>query len=126
HPPATMANFEVFFEGRLVGVAHLDQVDRAAGSARCAVTLGDRAVWGQHLGAEVVQALATYASEELGLRCLVADAQPHNYRWCRLLTRLGFTFQPEPVAGVLQFALELDASVELKTRSGWAVTAAVA
>lgn len=82
----TALRFAVRLEGRMIGVADVDEISGDAGE------LGywlEREAWGRGLATEAAAALVTFAFEELGLRVLRSGCAVDNPGSAGVLTRLG-------------------------------------
>ncbi len=75
-----------------IGWCMIAKIDRAAGECRVGLTIGERALWGEGLGREVLEALVAHAFGALGLSRVLGEAHSFNERSVRLLKRCGFTF----------------------------------
>ena len=78
------------YEGDLVGVATLREIDRGHEQAELSFWIG-RPYWGQGLAGEAVGALITYGFTALGLNRIYAYHMVRNPASARVLERQGFT-----------------------------------
>lgn len=76
-------------DDRLIGTTTLYQLVPGQRRAEIGIILG-RESWGQGLGTETLQALITFAWEELQLHRLEADVDPVNRGSLALFLKLGF------------------------------------
>lgn len=84
----TAWRFAVTLDGRVIGVADVDDIEGEAGE------LGywfDEACWGRGYAKEAAGAVLRFAVEGLGLRRLAAGHAADNPASGRVLTHLGFT-----------------------------------
>ncbi|MEG6510002.1 GNAT family protein [Methyloligella sp. 2.7D] len=80
----------VEYEGRLLGEAHLSQLDRAHGSARFACAIYDPAMLGKGLGRRLIRLVLAYGFGELGLHRIGLRVLAYNERAIRCYKACGF------------------------------------
>lgn len=73
----------------LIGFCHLAQIDRDNQSCKVGIVLGERNLWNQGLGAEVLRLLVASAFEQ-DLTRVAAEVYASNARSIRMLERVGF------------------------------------
>ena len=78
-------------DGRLIGVAYLDQVRATHGHCRLGLTIGERDCWGEGYGRETMALLLHHAFVNLGLHRVWTEAFAFNAAWKCLLEGWGFT-----------------------------------
>lgn len=79
--------------GSFIGTAKLNffsERGRRNGIADVGIMLGERAFWGQGLAMDVLQALSSYAFEELEARKLTAGAMSLNEAMVKAFLRIGY------------------------------------
>jgi [ribosomal protein S5]-alanine N-acetyltransferase len=77
-------------QGRCIGEARLDAVDRTNRRARYAIGIFDAAVWNQGLGTEATRLVLRYAFETLGLHRVDLRVLSYNQRAIRCYEKCGF------------------------------------
>ena len=77
-------------EGRLIGSAWLNSIDRLNRQGRQGMVIGEREEWGKGCGSEVVRLRTAYAFHELGLERLETSCLDINVGVQRALARSGF------------------------------------
>lgn len=91
----------ILTDGEHVGNVKFGPIDRQNACADISILIGERAVWGQGIGAEAVYLVSRYLLKDLGLNRVHADS--FNPAFLKLVEKLGWQ-----VEGVLRERVRLE------------------
>jgi [ribosomal protein S5]-alanine N-acetyltransferase len=80
-------------QGRCIGEARLDAVDRTHRRAHYAIGIFDASIWNQGLGTEATRLVLRYAFETLGLHRVDLRVLSYNQRAIRCYHKCGFVLE---------------------------------
>ncbi len=99
-----------------IGWCMIAKIDRGEGECRIGLTIGDRFLWGQGYGREVLDALVAHAFGPLGLSRVLAEVHAFNDRSVHLLDRCGFTLLRVDRGAIRRADRSWDELVYVRTR----------
>lgn len=76
--------------GRHIGDVDLHNIDKAKGSAKLTILIGDKLYWGRGYGSDVIKTVLNYAFSELGLKSVMLRVFAFNKRAIRCYEKCGF------------------------------------
>lgn len=77
-------------DGQLIGYCMVAFIDMHNRRCKIGLVIGEKAVWGQGYGREVLEALVRYCFDDLCMNRIGAEIYAHNERSIRLFEHYGF------------------------------------
>ena len=106
-------------DGRPIGTIGLFALDHINGSAGMGITIGDKALWGQGLGSDALNALLDFGFGELRLERVWLDVYDFNARARRSYEKCGFVVEGTKRHGFFRRGRFIDVLLMSILRDEW-------
>jgi RimJ/RimL family protein N-acetyltransferase len=90
HPGSQNIDFEIYADGRLIGIAYVVNISHHNKHCAVGITIGNREYWGRGCGRESLELLLEYCYKELGMHRVSAETFEYNEAWRKLVRDAGF------------------------------------